>query len=329
MAVPERMVDREKPELAIIIVNWNSGRQLSVCLESIRAADKHGFILSQVVVVDNGSRDGSADDLEDLDLPLLLIRNPANNGFGAACNQGAEKSTSDFILFLNPDTRLEADSLCKPLNFLNSAAGEKIGIVGIQLYDESGKVSRSCSRFPTPLNLIASAIGVGKFAPGPVTSQSMAEWDHKESRIVDQVMGAFFLVRAKLIRQLSGFDERFFVYFEEVDFSKRAYDEGWRSYFLAEARAFHKGGGASQQIKARRLFYSLRSRIQYAYKHFGWFPATAVALGTLLVEPFPRLIQAALALSWTQAVDTVRAYVLLWREIPSLLAGGRTAKRVS
>ena len=107
----------------------------------------------------------------------------------------------------------------------------------------------------------------------------MREWNHEESREVDQVMGAFFLVRQKLFEEWGGFDERFFVYLEDVDFSSRARRVGWRSFYMAGVKAYHKGGGTSEQIKSTRLFYSLRSRILYSYKHFSCASATAL-LGT-------------------------------------------------
>jgi len=106
----------------------------------------------------------------------------------------------------------------------------------------------------------------------------------REPVVVDQVIGAFFLVRRALFETLGGFDERFFMYFEEVDFSKRAQMRGAASVYLGAARAFHSGGYSSRQVKASRLFYSLRSRFLYGFKHFR--PAEAVAV--LLEEEVER-----------------------------------------
>ena len=147
----------------------------------------------------------------------------------------------------------------------------------------------------------------------------MREWDHRANRQVDQVMGAFFLVRRSVFETLVGFDERFFVYLEDVDFSLRASKLGWYSYYLADAQAYHKGGGTSQHIKATRLFYSLRSRILYGYKHFNWLSATAVILGTLIVEPFTRLVFSAFNRSLLQVKETLKGYSILWRATPRLL----------
>ena len=149
----------------------------------------------------------------------------------------------------------------------------------------------------------------------------MSEWDHATNRDVDQVIGAFFLIRRTVFEALNGFDERFFVYFEEVDVSYRARQAGWRSVYLATARAFHAGGGTSQQVKAARLFYSLRSRLLYGFKHFSRLRAWALVGVTLLVEPISRLVFSAIRGGREDVLNTLRAYGMLWRALPSILKG--------
>ncbi len=132
-------------------------------------------------------------------------------------------------------------------------------------------------------------------------------------------MGAFFLVRRSLFEALGGFDERFFVYFEEVDLTVRARAMGWRTFYLSDARVYHKGGGTTDRVKAVRLFYSLRSRILYAYKHFGWWTGSALTVGTLVLEPFTRLTLAVAHMSVAELVATVGAYIMLLRAMPRTL----------
>src|SRR5487761_1710043 len=131
--------------LDIIIVNWNSGGQLCACLASIQAANREKLELTRVVVVDNASCDGSADDLRDGALPLTLIRNTENHGFAAACNCGAKASHADYLLFLNPDVCLLSDSLIVAMDFMEKAENAKVGICGIQLLDEQGQINCTCS----------------------------------------------------------------------------------------------------------------------------------------------------------------------------------------
>jgi len=308
------------PSMDIIIVNWNSGEQLCNCLESIiNAANQRCFILNRVVVVDNASWDGSADKLEDVRLPLLIIRNPENRGFAAACNQGAKGSEVDYLLFLNPDTYLNEDSLTKPVIFMEKAFSQHIGIVGIQLLDNNAEVARTCARFPTPGRFFSKMLGLDRLFPHVFISYFMYDWNHQESREVDHVMGAFFFVRRLIFEELGGFDEQFFVYLEDLDFSFRARQVGWRSFYLAHAKARHKGGGTSEKVKAMRLFYSLQSRILYGYKHFGWWSATSLMLGTLLIEPLARFTLGVSHHPSGEVRETIKGYSILWSKLPILL----------
>ncbi len=309
------------PPLDIVIVNWNSGQQLRDCLESIASADRYDSILGRVVVVDNASHDGSADGLDDIDLPLELIRNPTNRGFGAACNQGTRGGTSDYILFLNPDTRLFGPSLTRPLRFMEQPEIRHVGICGVQLVDEQGVVVRSCSRFPTPGILLARLLGLSHLFPAWFRTHEMREWDHSESRQVDHVIGAYYLIRRPMFESLGGFDEDYFVYIEDLDLSLRALRAGWFSYYLADVQAFHRGGGTSDQVKAARLFYSLRSRILYLFKHFSVPAALGLTLGTLIIEPIVRLDSLAARGSVQGLLDTLKGYAMLWWAVPGLLIG--------
>jgi GT2 family glycosyltransferase len=133
------------------------------------------------------------------------------------------------------------------------------------------------------------------------------------------VIGAFFLVRKSVFEELGGFDERFFVYLEDLDFSYRAAKAGWGSYFLSSVRIFHHGGGTSHQIKARRLFYSLRSRLLYGFKHFSIPGGAGSGLVCLLIEPFVRSFHALLRGSTSTIIETLQAYGMLYRSLPRVL----------
>lgn len=308
--------------LRIVIVTWNAGAQLGDCLNSIAQADKTGFELERVVVVDNASTDRSLDGIDAPALPLEVICNAENRGFAAACNQGAESSTADYLLFLNPDTRLHADSLAVPLDFMAQPANRQVGICGIQLIDDTAAVSRSCARFPTPGMFYAAMFGLDRFLPQ--LGHFMREWDHTTTREVDHVIGAFFLVRQPLFETLGGFDARFFVYLEDLDFSLRVRRAGWISFYLASASAFHKGGGTSDQVKATRLFYSLRSRLLYGLKHFSRPQAALLAASTLVIEPMTRLSFVLLRGRLPAVGETLAGYRMLYRALPGLW---RAAKR--
>lgn len=310
--------------LDIVIVNWNAGDQLQRCVSSI--AEYHDDLVESVVIVDNDSTDESLGAVEasaaKLPFRLQVLRNHHNAGFGAACNQGAALCSREFVLFLNPDTRLFAGSLVKPLEFMGRPGNEQVGITGVQLIDERGEIARSCSRFPALSIFLAQALGINRMPPFRDFSQAMGEWNHEETRRVDQVIGAFFLVRRSLFEALDGFDERFFVYFEEVDFARRALVAGSTSQYIAEAQAFHAGGGTSHQVKAHRLFYSLRSRLLYGFKHFPRWKAWALAFVTLAIEPLTRTVFS-IARGRNSVSNTWRGYRMLYGDLPQILKRAR------
>ena len=300
------------PTLDIVIVNYNAGDALFSCAASIAGAKDTSFGLRSVVVVDNGSTDGSLYRLGGLDLPLTVLKNGRNEGFGAACNRGAACGRADYVLFLNPDTRLFPDSLRAPLGVFSAPGYEETGICSVRLVDESGVVRRTCARFPRPVHFILRAFHVGRLFPGPRTTHFMLEWDHGQTRYVDHVMGAFWLMPRRVFEEVGGFDTRFFLYLEDVDFSLRARRLGYRSLYLADAAVFHKGGGTSEKVRDLRLFYSLQSRILYGFKHFSRPAAAAAAFFALAVEPFTRLVFAVLRLRFGEAGHTLKAYKKLY-----------------
>ena len=294
--------------LDIIIVNWNAGRQLWECLESIVTANRQGFELRRVVVVDNASADGSVEGLDGLPLPLIIIQNAKNRGFGAACNQGGIGSEADYLLFLNPDIRLFPDSLWKPINFMQQPGHEHIGICGVRHMDQSGRMNTSCARFPTLKLMFGEMTGLYMLFPKVFPRHFLAENECTRSIEVDQVIGAFFLVRKSVFDSLNGFDERFFVYFEEVDFSLRAKQKGFTSYYLSDVSTFHKGGGTTEQVKLLRLFYSLRSKILYGLKNYNFSEALSLIFLTFSIELIARILRSMIKLSLPSFYETIGAY---------------------
>ncbi|MEJ0075848.1 MAG: glycosyltransferase family 2 protein [Alphaproteobacteria bacterium] len=303
----------DRPTLHVVIVNWNSRRQLQECLASFEAVSGDDVTLAAVTIVDNASTDHSADELTCV-TPLEVIRNAENRGFAAGCNQGAARAQTDFLLFLNPDTRLMSGSLERPARYLQAPEHASVGIVGIQLLDPAGNIARNTARAPSPWSMTGNSIGLDRLMPSVFPPHFVTEWPHDDTRTVDQVMGAFFLVRRSVFEALGGFDERFFVYYEDMDFAVRARKRGWSSVFLAAAQAFHRGQGTTDAATATRMFYFARSRILYARKHFGVFGASAVTLSALLLEPLVRL-----AASPRSAAATLRAFAMLWKDLPNIV----------
>ncbi len=311
------------PSLDIVVVNWNAGDYLRQCLESISLARTDEFEVKRVVVVDNASSDGSLNTVTALNLPLTLLRNMENRGFSAACNQGALGSTADYLLFLNPDTCLHTDSLRRPILFMESAAHARVGICGIRLVDAAGKMAAACARFPTLSIYVSQMFGLSAFFPRHAPRHFLSPEELLQNREVDQVIGAFFLVRRDLFNRLKGFDERFFVYFEEVDLSIRANREGYSSYYLSDVTALHVGRISSRQDSTMSLYHSLSSRLKYAAKHFKPWEKVGLIVLTFSVEFPARMVWAIVGSS----VYSVRDILTAYKRLSSSLVYGGTSCR--
>lgn len=299
-ASPLRCVD-------CVVVNWNGGQLIRECVESVQT---FGHQISRLFLVDNGSTDGSIGCLPEHNR-LNVIETGQNLGFAKACNLGAGFGSSRYILFLNPDARLVDYSLKHLIHFMDSAAAKSVGICGAQLIDEYDQIQESCFNFTDTSTYIGHALGLdGKLKPFLTPTRSQI--DYTKSQYVDQPIGAFFLIRRALFEELSGFDEQFFVYYEEVDLALRAKQIGWKSYFFAQTVAYHKGGGVSERVKPLRLFYSLRSRLLYASKHFSRSGFLLTTFLTLCIEPITRIVRGLLRFSWLEVSDTAKAYRLLY-----------------
>jgi hypothetical protein len=305
------MRERE-PQVDVVIVSWNAGPALWECVASLGQA---GVELGRVIVVDNASSDGSIDGLEACagaaGVPLTVVRNARNRGFGPACNQGARMGAAEHVLFLNPDARLEAGSLPGSLAELAEPANADVGVLGIELRDADGHLARSCARFPGALTYLWIALGLDRLGAFAHKGYRMTDWDHASTRDVDHVMGAFYLMRRAAFDAVGGFDERFFVYFEDLDLSRRVRASGRRVRYVAGPRAFHAGGGTTRAIPARRLAYFLRGKLRYARKHHGPATFAFAALTTLVLEPLARVLGALVRGRLGEARAAVGGYALL------------------
>lgn len=302
------------PTVDIVIVNWNAGELLYECVSSIKNALNNNYELKSVVVVDNYSADSSLDKLNEIDLPIKIIRNDKNLGFAKACNIGVFSCDSDYVLILNPDTKLYEDSIYKPLKFLIDNFENKIGMLGVKIVDAKNEISKNCARFPSPIKIIYQSIGLDKVCPRIFKPHFMIEWNHDENRVVDQIMGSYILMPRFLFKTLNGYDEQFFVYYEDLDLSLRAKQLGWKNYYFSESKIFHKGGGTSDKVKASRLFYSLDSKLKYSKKHFSKNSYLLILFFVFLFEPISRILFALFKFQIINAKETLIAYKKLYRK---------------
>jgi len=292
----------------VIIVNWNSGEYIKKCIDSIFSNDNKNFI-NTIFIIDNGSTDASLNKVE-LNKKIKIIRNKTNMGFSKACNQGFKLSTCTYVLLLNPDTQLLNNTIADCITFMNQ--NTETDILGCQLLNDKREITPSCSRFPTAIGVLSDSLGLSKIVPSLFKPAIiLTNWDHKESRYVDQLMGAFMFMRRSIFEKIGYFDERFFVYYEEIDFSKRVAEKGGKSFFNANIKAIHSGQGTTNSVKGLRLFLNLRSRLQYAKKHFNYGGYACVWLCTFFIEPFTRSLFLLLSGKIDEISDLFKGYKLL------------------
>ncbi|MFK8049242.1 MAG: glycosyltransferase family 2 protein [Halioglobus sp.] len=308
-----------RPSICIVIVNWNSGDLLDACVSSLVCADFSAYSKSSLIVVDNNSEDGSADFLDEItecSIDIYPLGLTENLGFGRGCNRGFEhyledNEVPDLVLFLNPDCQVREKTF---QILLEQSALDRpdVGIFGVQLVDDNG-IATSCSNFPSVQNYYLKTLGLSKLAARfEIFEHHLLSFDHQSNRLVDQVMGAFFLVRGHVFSELSGFDEQFFVYFEEVDFSLRANKAGYASMFLVPPTIYHQGCGTTETVKAFRLYLSLSSRIKYFKKNASTLQYFAIIILTFFIEPIVRMGFSLVSRS-SRAIEVLQAYFLILR----------------
>ncbi|MDA2921791.1 glycosyltransferase family 2 protein [Patescibacteria group bacterium AH-259-L07] len=256
--------------LSIIIVNWNVKPLLERCLASIF---HHGKELKyEVIVIDNDSRDGSKEYLRAVDKRrdnVHVILNNENLGFAKANNQGIDMARGEFILLLNPDAEVYGGTLQKMVRFMEK--NSDCGVAGCQLVGIDNKIQPSVRKFPTVRSYEMIFLKLHYVFPRAKNLQDYFQYDfdYTKTAEVDQVMGAFLMIRRKVVDEIDMLDEQFFLWFEEVDFCKRAQSSGWKVMYVPEVRVLHHGSQSFGQMLplSKQRIYS-KSALQYFKKHF-------------------------------------------------------------
>ncbi|AIE86958.1 glycosyltransferase family 2 protein [Fimbriimonas ginsengisoli] len=255
--------------LSILVVNWNTRDLLRACLSSIeRHPPSEEF---EVVVVDNASSDGSADMVRSEFPNAILVASDKNTGYARGNNLAFERATGDHLLTLNPDTEFVDDSIDKAIAFLD--AHPKAGCVGIRQVGLDGNTQNSVRGFPTVLGILGDVTGLGKRLGGAWDSYRLSRFDYENSGPAPQPMGTFLLFRREALAAAgdpsSPFDERFPIFFNEVDLLYRMKQAGWECLYAPDARILHYGGESTKQVRKSMIWESHRSLVRYLQKHHG------------------------------------------------------------
>lgn len=312
-------------KISVIIVNWKSHELLRVCIAALFGDKLSQELVQEIIVIDNSNEDSGFEGYNSTPVSLKVIRNTENIGFARACNQGAKIARSEYLLFLNPDTEATGNVLMEAVQFLETPCNSSYAACGIQLRDVSGKIARSCTKFPSAFSFVLNSVGLQGTALGISDGFHMAKWAHDKDLDVDHIIGAFYLVRTKVFRAVGGFDERFLVYLEDLDLSLRLASAGWRIRYLSTVFALHIGGGASAKALAARLYYSLSSRLRYSRKNHSAPGFICVSLFTLCLEPLVRTLYSCFSGGALSVLEITKSYIWLWADFARTGAGEKAA----
>jgi len=252
--------------LSVVVVNWNTRRYLLDALASLQENAASGG--QEVIVVDNASADGSADAVVRAHPDVRLIRNDTNAGYARGNNQGIAAARGRVVLLLNPDVLVPARALDTAIAILQEEAA--IGALGARLVHPDGTVQRSVRGFPTPWAVACEALGLSRvFRRSRVFAAYRMPWfDYDARSDVDQPMGTFLMIRREALEQVGTLDERFPIFFNEVDWCLRARRAGFRIVYAPEVRIVHYGGAGTRQVAAEMAWESRRSLLAFYRKHY-------------------------------------------------------------
>lgn len=256
-----RETNGSAPEISVVLVCWNNRDYLTPCLRSLYDAGlSHSF---DVVVVDNGSTDGSQEMLAREFPEVQIIQNQGNVGLGRASNQGIEGTRGEYVLLLNNDTVVDGPSLDKMAAFLERKPGT--GAVGGRLLNADESFQAGYAEFSTLLEefLIATRIGELLWAGYP------SHRDSDRPRRVGWLSSACLMLRRSALEEVGLLDEGYFIYGDEADLQYRLKRANWEVYYLPSANTLHYGGRSMDRWRRRKMVY--RGKMLFYHKHYGRF----------------------------------------------------------
>ena len=255
-------------DVSIVIVNWNTKKLLMDCISSILDVTLDHSV--EVIVVDNGSHDGSSETVMARFPEVKVICNDSNLGFAKANNIGISAASGRYICLVNSDVRvLEGciDSLCRYME-----DHQEVGLAAPQILNGDLSIQVSCSELPSLRNSFVQAIFLDKLLPSVSLCRPrfMHNFSHQALRSVPVVSGCFQMTRRKGLDEVGALDERFFIYKEDVDWCKRYSDAGWKVMFYPDAKAIHYGGASSSAAPSNFSIEMEKANRQYWTKHHTW-----------------------------------------------------------
>lgn len=254
------------PEVSVIIVNYNHFNLLENCLSSL--IEKTSGVDHEIIVVDNGSTEGNVDEIISNFPSVILIKNSVNKGFSAANNQGAGAARGRYLLILNNDTVVTANSIKIVYDFASSQSEEVI--VGIKLLNKDGSMQESVYDYTTIWNSFTENFFLYKIFPRSQLFNKYYQnyYDYTDAVEAGVVKGAFLFISKKSFEKLNGFDERFFFFGEELDLCYRFNKQIGKIFYYPLTSIIHIGGAATEKDPWFKYKNQTTAKIQFYQKHF-------------------------------------------------------------
>ena len=254
-------------DVSVIIVNWNTRQLLLECLESLETCGTDSR--PEIIVVDNGSEDGSVEAVKERFPGVHVIENGTNLGFAKANNIGIVQASGRYLCLINSDVKVRTGCIDALARYMDANRG--IGMVGPRILNPDLSVQDSCRRFPSLWTNLVVSSGLDKLFPESRVfyGEHMFFFSHERVLDTDYIAGCFMLVRRETIDQVGLMDERFFIYQEEVDWCKRIWEGGWKVTFFPGAEAIHHHGASSSRDPLRFELARQRSVLMYWEKFHG------------------------------------------------------------
>ncbi|MBV9774121.1 MAG: glycosyltransferase family 2 protein [Gemmatimonadetes bacterium] len=267
-AEPGARPDASRPDLSVVIVNRNTRGLLHDCLHSIRRLPDP--VRLELILVDNGSTDGSVEMVEEEFPDARLIRNPTNTGYAYPNNQGLSVSHGRYVLLLNSDTVLHPGALGRLVEFMD--AHPEAGACGPALQYPDGSLQRSCYSLPSPRTYLSRMLALDELFPrSRVFGNQHLGFDHRHTAPVEALLGAALLCRREVLETVGALDERFRIHYNDFDWCRRILDAGWRIYFVHDASVVHHSAATTRiENDSLRIQGELvRNLFDYYEKHYG------------------------------------------------------------
>lgn len=253
-------------KLSVVILNYNVRYFLEQCIRSVQKSIK--TLEAEIIVIDNNSSDDSCQMVKELFPEILLIENKDNVGFSKANNQAVKEAKGEYVCILNPDTAVNEHTFISTLKYAETLT--KLGALGVYLMDGTGSfLPESKRNLPTPKASLLKLLGFG--------TEYYANHVSKEKRgDVDILVGAFMLLKRSVYNEVNGFDEDYFMYGEDIDFSYKITKAGYKNHYMGDVTVMHYKGESTQKDKAyfdrfygaMKIFYSKHFHTNFIFNAF-------------------------------------------------------------